>query len=77
MTKRINILGNGNHAGLYQRGSPGTLLICNMPPMEIPPEEVYATCMVDYKMMKALQEGKFALDPVSYTHLTLPTTDRV
>ena len=21
MTKRINILGNGNHAGLYQRGS--------------------------------------------------------
>tara|TARA_B100000242_G_C42990760_1_gene459952 strand:+ start:38 stop:670 length:633 start_codon:yes stop_codon:yes gene_type:complete len=72
MTKRINVLGNGNHAGLFQRGSPGTLLICNMPPMEIPPEEVYATCMVDYKMMKALQEGKFALDQYDWILGTRP-----
>ena len=60
--KRINVLGNGNHAGLFQRGTEGTLLICNMPPMELPPSEVFATCMVDYKMMQALWKGQFALD---------------
>ena len=43
MTHRINVLGNGNHAGLFTRGTEGTLLICNMPPMELPPSEVYAT----------------------------------
>ena len=29
--------------------------------MELPPSEVCATCMVDYKMIKALQKGQFAL----------------
>ena len=36
MTNRINVLGNGNHAGLFTRGTEGTLLICNMKPMELP-----------------------------------------
>ena len=48
---------------VFSESCSATLLICNMPPMQIPPEEVYATCSADYKMMKALQEGKkFALD---------------
>jgi len=59
---RVNVLGNGDNAGLFKRGTEGKLLICNMPPFEIPKNEVHATCMVDYKMMKALSEGKVRLD---------------
>ena len=70
--KRINVLGNGNHAGLFERGTEGTLLICNMPPMELPPSEVFATCMVDYKMMQALWKGQFALDQYDWILGTRP-----
>ena len=70
--KRINVLGNGNHAGLFRRGTEGTLLICNMPPMELPPSEVFATCMVDYKMMQALWKGQFALDQYDWILGTRP-----
>ena len=59
---RINILGNGPQTGIYERGTEGKLLICNMPPFEVPRNEVYATCMVDFKMMKALQDGHIRLD---------------
>ena len=59
---RVNILGNGDHAYMFKRGTKGKLLICNMPPFEIPRNEVYATCMVDFKMMKALSEGQIRLD---------------
>jgi len=59
---RVNVLGNGDHAYMFKRGTEGKLLICNMPPFEIPRNEVYATCMVDFKMMKALQEGHIRLD---------------
>ena len=31
---RINILGNGPQTGIYERGTEGKLLICNMPPFE-------------------------------------------
>ena len=72
MTRRINVLGNGNHAGLFRRGTEGTLLICNMPPMELPPSEVFATCMVDYKMMQALWKGQFALDQYDWILGTRP-----
>jgi hypothetical protein len=60
---RVNVLGNGPSSGtVFKRGTPGKLLICNMPPFEIPRREVHATCMVDFKMMKALQEGHIQLD---------------
>lgn len=59
---RWNVLGNGDHAHQFERGSPGKLLICNMPPFGIPTEEVFATCMVDFKMMMALAEGRIKLD---------------
>ena len=47
---RWNVLGNGDHAYMFERGTEGKLLICNMPPFEIPNREVFATCMVDFKM---------------------------
>jgi hypothetical protein len=59
---RVNVLGNGPSAGMFQRGAKGKLLICNMPPFAIPRKEVWATCMVDFKMMMALQEGHIKLD---------------
>lgn len=58
----VNVLGNGETAGLFKRGAPGKLLICNMPPFDIPANEVHATCMVDYKMMHALTQGHIQLD---------------
>ena len=64
MTKRVNILGNGDSAGMFKRGTSGKLLVCNMPPFEITRNEVHATCMVDFKMMKALTNGDF---PNPYT----------
>ena len=59
---RVNILGNGPQAGLFERGTKGRLLICNFPPFTLPRSEVYATCMVDFKMMAALQRGEIQLD---------------
>lgn len=69
---RVNVLGNGDHAYMFERGTPGKLLICNMPPFEIPRKEVHATCMVDFKMMKALQEGHIALDMYDWILGTRP-----
>ena len=58
---RVNVLGNGDYASLYKRYTAGKLLVCNMPPMELTKAEVYASCMVDFKMMAALQEGSVNL----------------
>lgn len=69
---RWNVLGNGDHAYQFKRGTEGKLLICNMPPYEIPNTEVFATCMVDYKMMGALAEGKIELDMYDWILGTRP-----
>lgn len=69
---RVNVLGNGDNAGIFERGTPGKLLVCNMPPFEIPRNEVFATCMVDFKMMKALQEGHIKLDMYDWILGTRP-----
>lgn len=69
---RWNVLGNGDNAHIYKRGTKGKLLICNMPPFEIPNTEVFATCMVDYKMMLALAEGQIALDMYDWILGTRP-----
>jgi len=64
MTKKIHILGNGDMSQMmpekwrYER--EGKLLICNQPPFEV--HNVYATIMVDFKMMAALTEGSIVLD---------------
>ena len=69
---RWNVLGNGDHAYQFERGTEGKLLICNMPPFEVPNTEVFATCMVDYKMMGALAEGKIQLDMYDWILGTRP-----
>ena len=64
MTKKVYILGNGDMAQMmpesvrYERD--GKLIICNQPPFEV--QNVYATCIVDFKMMAALTEGSINLD---------------
>jgi len=69
---RVNVLGNGDHAFMFKRGTPGKLLICNMPPFEIPNSEVYASVMVDFKMMNALAEGHINLDMYDWVLGTRP-----
>ena len=59
---RVNVLGNGPSNFMFERGTKGKLLVCNMPPFELNNKEVHASCMVDFKMMKALQEGIVRLD---------------
>lgn len=60
MNKVVHIIGNGDNAVLFNDKCKGMRLICNMPPFEV--RNVYATAMVDFKMMKALTEGSLNLD---------------
>lgn len=70
--RRVNVLGNGESARIFTRGTEGLLLVCNMPPIELPAKEVFASCMVDFKMMKALHEGKVKLDQYDWVLGTRP-----
>src|SRR6056300_146504 len=73
MSKVIHVLGNGDKAYYYQREPrKGMKLLCNMPPFELDPKEVYATCMVDFKMMMALTEGSVNLDRYMWVLGTRP-----
>lgn len=58
----VHIIGNGDKSVFWDdmNEPSGTRLVCNMPPFHI--ENVYATCMVDFKMMLALTEGHVNLD---------------
>lgn len=59
----VHVLGNGDKAHYYNEAPrKGVKLLCNMPPFELDPNEVYGTCMVDFKMMMALTEGSVNLD---------------
>ena len=69
---RVNVLGNGDNAGMFQRGTKGKLLVCNMPPFELTAKEVHATCMVDFKMMNALTKGQIQLDMYDWILGTRP-----
>ena len=55
MSRTIHVIGNGDNAGRYKQGTPGTKITCNLPPF--PVEGVFATCIVDFKMMRAMSEG--------------------
>ena len=70
--RRVNVLGNGDHAGLYEKGTDGELVVCNMPPISLTKEEVYASCMVDFKMMEALEKGEVKLDEYDWVLGTRP-----
>lgn len=63
MSKIVHIIGNGDHAFMFNDSpkiNQGKRIICNMPPFEI--SNVYASVMVDFKMMGALTEGSLNLD---------------
>ena len=69
---RVNVLGNGSHANMFERCTDGLLLVCNMPPMELDKDEVYGSCMVDFKMMQSLTEGSVQLDMYDWILGTRP-----
>ena len=54
MAKVIQIIGNGDNAHLYQPAK-GLKIACNLPPFDI--SNIFVSCMVDFKMMKAITEG--------------------
>ena len=59
MGRVVHLIGNGDHAIMY-KPAQGIKITCNMPPFEV--DNVYGTVMVDFKMMKALDEGSVRLD---------------
>lgn len=69
-----HILGNGDQAHLFleRKNKEGKLLLCNQPPFEVSPKDVWATCMVDFKMMAALTEGSITIDAYKWVLGTRP-----
>jgi len=54
--KTVHVIGNGDSAIFYnEEPRKGLKLTCNLPPF--PVEGVYATCMVDFKMMRHIHKG--------------------
>ena len=73
MDRIVHVIGNGDQAIQYlEEPRRGMKLLCNMPPFSIPRSEVYATCMVDFKMMSALSEGHVNLDMYPWVLGTRP-----
>jgi len=54
MSKVAHVIGNGDCAQMY-KPAKGLKVTCNLPPLTV--HNVYTTFMVDFKMMKALDEG--------------------
>ena len=50
-----HVVGNGSWAGHFDHNAKGLRVTCNLPPFEI--KNIFTTCMVDFKMMKAITEG--------------------
>ena len=55
MADVVHLIGNGRSASYFDHNSKGTRVTCNLPPYAI--QNVYATCLVDFKMMRAIHEG--------------------
>ncbi len=53
--KEAHLIGNGSTASLFDHNSDGRRLTCNLPPF--PVHNAIGTCMVDFKMMYAINEG--------------------
>ena len=54
MSKVAHIIGNGDMAAMY-KPAKGIKVTCNLPPFAV--QNVFSTFMVDFKMMKAIDEG--------------------
>ena len=70
--RRVNVLGNGDNSSLFEKGTEGELLVCNMPPMSLSKKEVFGSCIVDFKMMVALESGAVRLDEYDWILGTRP-----
>ena len=55
MSRTIHVIGNGLQAQMFDHNAKGARVTCNLPPFPI--RDVFATCMVDFKMMRAMAEG--------------------
>ena len=56
MKRVVQLVGNGDNASLFfKEPRPGMKLTCNLPPFNV--AGVYATVIVDFKFMKAIQDG--------------------
>lgn len=55
MARTVHVIGNGDSAGMFQGDAKGIRLTCNLPPFQV--DRVYATTIVDFKMMRAMAEG--------------------
>jgi hypothetical protein len=58
MSRVAHVIGNGDNAVMY-KPSKGLKVTCNVPPFAV--EGVYTTCLVDFKMMKAMTEGSVTI----------------
>jgi len=54
MSRIVHVIGNGDNSALY-KPAKGIKITCNLPPFSV--ENVYGSCMVDFKMMRAMHEG--------------------
>lgn len=60
MPRIVHIIGNGDQSTLYhEEPRKGLKLTCNLPPF--PVDDAYATCIVDFKMMKAITEEEIVV----------------
>lgn len=59
MTRVAHIIGNGDNAQLY-KPAKGFKIACNQAPFPI--HNLYASCIVDFKMSAALTEGSVQID---------------
>jgi len=54
--RTVHVIGNGDAAGFFNEAPrKGLKLACNLAPFAI--ENLYASCMVDFKMMKTIHKG--------------------
>jgi len=60
MSKTAHIIGNGD-AWRFYTPQPGIKMTCNLPP-DGSIKDVYATAIVDFKMVKAIHEGSVNLN---------------
>ena len=55
MSRTIHVIGNGLQSQMFDHNAKGARVTCNLPPFPI--RDVFATCMVDFKMMRAMADG--------------------
>jgi len=57
MPRVVHVIGNGDSCHLYEKNKrTGLKLTCNIAPF--PVQDVYASCIVDFKMMKSITFGE-------------------